>query len=291
MRTFDYFSAQSLEEACAFLAKYGEKAKVLAGGTDLVAQMKQGLIEPECIINIKTIPGLGKIQYNQTEGLKLGALVTHNELMKDTIIREKFGILAQSASQIGAVQTRSLGTIGGNIAHSAPSADIAPPLLVLGANVKIVGHKGSRTIPIEDFFLGPGQTALQRDEILTEIHVPTLAPETAGVYLKHCHRRALDIAIVGVAVLITLAGREGGLCQDIKLALGAVAPTPIRAKGAEEILRGKLITGAILEQTAQVAAKEAEPISDLRSSAEYRLEMVKVLVKRAIEQALEMIKG
>ncbi len=290
MRNFDYFSPQSLEEACAFLAEYGEKARVLAGGTDLLVQMKQGLLEPECIINIKTIPGLRQIQYNQTEGLKLGALVTHNELMTDAIIQEKFGILAQSASQLGAVQTRSLGTIGGNIAHSAPSADIAPPLLVLGAKVKIVGHKGSRTIPIEDFFLGPGQTALQKDEILTEIHVPTLAPETAGVYLKHCHRRALDIAIVGVAVLITLAGREGP-CQDIKLALGAVAPTPIRAKGAEEILRGKLITGALLEQTAQVAAEEAQPISDLRSSAEYRQEMVKVLVKRAIEQALEMIKG
>lgn len=290
MRNFDYFAPQSLEEACTLLAKYGEKAKVLAGGTDLLVQMKQGLLEPECIINIKTIPGLNQIQYSQTEGLKLGALVTHNELMADSIIREKFGILAQAASQLGAVQTRMLGTIGGNIAHGTPSADTAPPLLVLGAKIKIVGHKESRTIPIEDFFLGPGQTALQKDEILTEIHLPTLVPETTGVYLKHCQRRALDIAIVGVAALITMAGRDG-LCQDIKLALGAVAPTPIRAKRAEDILRGKLITEALLKQTAQVAAEEARPISDLRSSAEYRLEMVKVLVKRAIEQALEMIKG
>ena len=286
MRNFDYFAPRSLEEACALLARYGEEAKVLAGGTDLLVQMKQGLLEPKYMINIKAIPGLNRIQYSQKEGLRLGSLVIHHELMSNPIIQEKFSILAQAASQIGGVQTRNLGTIGGNIAHGAPSADTAPPLLLLGAKVKIVGHKKSRTIPIEDFFLGPGQTALQRDEVLMEIRVPTLAPGTTAVYLKLGQRRALDIAIVGVAALITLAGRDS-LCQDIKLALGAVAPTPIRAKRAEEMLRGKLITETLLEQASQVAAEEAQPISDLRSSAEYRLEMVKVLVKRAIEQALE----
>ena len=180
-------------------------------------------------------------------------------------------------------QVRNRGTIAGNICNAVPSADSAPPLLTLGAKLKLISQRGERIIKIEDFFTGPSQTALNNDEILQEIHIPHPPPNSQGVYLKLNPRRAMDLAIVGVAAVVTA---QDGVCQDIRLALGAVAPTPTRARKAEATLRGKKLDDNIIEKAAQTAAGEARPIDDHRASAEYRRDMVEVLVKRAIKQAI-----
>ena len=178
---------------------------------------------------------------------------------------------------------RNVGTIGGNLCNAAPSADTAPALIGLGARVKILGSEGERIVALEDFFTGPGTTILKTAELLVEIQVPVLAVNTKAVYLKHSMRGAIDLAIVGVAAVIAM---DGELCQDARVVLGAVAPTPIRAKQAEEVLRGKRIDDALIEKAAQAASAESRPITDVRSSAEYRREMIKVFTRRAVREAI-----
>ena len=202
-------------------------------------------------------------------------------------MKEKYGILAQAAHKLGSHQVRNLATIGGNLCHAAPSAETASPLIALGASVKLRSVGGERSMLLEEFFKGPGKTALQAGEVLTEIQIPNSLPRTAGVYIKHSIRKAMDLAIVGVAVVVT-GGEGNGICSDVKIALGAVAPTPIRAKQAEATVRGKKVEDVLIEEAAQIASKEAKPISDVRASAEYREEMVKVLTKRAFTQAWEL---
>ena len=186
------------------------------------------------------------------------------------------------------VQVRNRATIGGSLCNASPSADTAPALIVLGARGKIVGVSGERVILLEDFFTGPGQTVLKSDEILGEVQVSNPPPRSGGVYIKQTVRKALDLAIVGVAVLVTM---EGPILREVKIALGAVAPTPIRARRAEEILRGRTITDGLLEKAGQMAMEESSPIDDVRSSAEYRRKMVKVLAMRAMRQAVEQTKA
>jgi carbon-monoxide dehydrogenase medium subunit len=181
-----------------------------------------------------------------------------------------------------------MATIGGNLCNAAPSAETAPPLIVLGAEVKIMGADGEMTVPIENFFTGPGQTVLKPDEILVEIQVPNLAPRSGGAYIKRTIRKAMDLAIISVAVIATI---DGDVLSDMKIALGAVAPTPIRAKRAEEILKGNRISDDLLQKAGQIASDECSPIDDIRSSAKYRCEMVKVLVIRAVKEAMEQTKG
>ena len=283
----EYFTPKTIEEACSLVLKYKGEAKIIAGGTDLVVQMKHKEVLPKHIINIRGISGQDYIIYDEKEGLRIGAMATIRSIEVSPVVRERFNILAQAASELGSAQVRNRGTIAGNLCNAAPSAETAPPLIVLGAKAKIMGADGERTVLIENFFTGPGQTILKPDEILVEIQVPNLLPRSSGVYIKHTIRKALDLAIVGVAVIVTM---DGDTLSDVKIALGAVAPTPVRARRAEDVLRGNQINDDLLQKAAQTAFNQCSPIDDIRSSAEYRCKMIKVLVPRAIKQAAAQVK-
>jgi len=282
---FEYLSPQTVQEACALLSQHGDKARILAGGTDLLNVMKERIIKPEYVIGLRGITDLDYIEAD-ADGVRIGALTTLATLGNASVIKEKFPCLAEVPGKMATVQIRNMGTLGGNLCNAAPSADTAPILICLGAQAKIVGTNGDRVVALEDFFTGPGETVLGDGEILAEIKVPNQAANTAGAYLK-MSRVAVDLAIVGVAAVITL---DGGACRDIKIALGAVAPTPIRAKKAEALLKGKKIDEDLIVEAGEIAAGEASPIDDVRGSAFYRTEIVKVFTKRAIRQALEQAK-
>jgi len=288
MDALKYFAPRTMEEACALLAKYKEQAKVIAGGTDLLVQIKHGEILPKYIINIRGIPKQDYIVYDDKVGLSIGALATIHSIEASSLIQEKFNILAQAASKLGTRQIRNQATIAGNLCNASPSAELAPALIVLGAKVGILRASRERTVLIEDFFTGPGQTVLKPDEILAEIQVPNLLPRSGGVYIKHTIRKAMDLAIVGVGVMVTM---DGNILSNVRIALGAVAPAPIRARKAEGILIGRRLEDDLLEKAALIASEESSPISDVRSSADYRKKMVKVLVARAIKQAVEQVQA
>lgn len=283
---FEYLEAKTVDEACSVLSQYEGKAKPIAGGTDLLVLMRNQAIRPQYIINLKTIPDLDYIHCDDG-GLEIGALTTLDDIENSPLSQEKLPMLAHTAHLIGTPQIRNVATIGGNLCNAAPSADTAPLLIGLGAKVKIKGLKGERVITLEDFFTRPGQSVLQNDEILTEIRVSKPPSHTRALYLKLPARNAIDIAAVGVAVVLTLdpGGKD---IVDARIVLGAVAPTPMRAHNAEDIIRGKAIEDELIVKVAQAAAEEAKPISDIRGSAGYRKEMVKILTNRAIRQALNM---
>ncbi len=278
---FNYLEPATIEEAIALLSKHDGKARVIAGGTDLLVQVRSKAIKPEHVIDIGYIPGLDYINYDEKQGLSIGALATIRALEKSDKIRRRYPAISQSARELGSSAIRNVATIGGNLCNAAPSADIAPALIGFSAQAKITGPGGERRVLLEDFFTGPGETVLKRGELLVEIQVPVPSSGTKGVYLKH-GRSAVDLATVGVAVIMAL--ESGGVCRDIKIVLGAVAPTPMRAKKAEGVLRGKKVEAALIEKAAQAASAEAQPITDVRASAEYRKEMIKVFTRRALEQ-------
>jgi len=286
---FEYIEPRSIPEICSLLYRYGDEAKILAGGTDLLVRMKEKEIRPRYLIDLKAIPGLNFIRYVEGSGITIGALTCLSDLEESPLIQEKAKILTRAAPTIGAIQTRNKATLGGNLCNASPAADMAPALLALEARVKLIGLEGERIIPLEDFFLGPGETCLNPGEILAEIIIPGKMLGKTGVYLKHSTRRALDLAIVSTAVVME-TGSDRAYIQDIKIALGAIAPTPLRLKSVEEMLRQELPEEPLLEQAAQKAATEVSPITDLRASAEYRREMVRVLLKRGIKSAWEELK-
>jgi carbon-monoxide dehydrogenase medium subunit len=283
---FEYFAPKTMHEASAFLGDHEEEAKVLAGGTDLLVHMKHRAVVPRYLVGLKTLQGLDRITYSTEEGLRIGPLVSHQSIAEDPVITERFGALAFACSKVGTPQIRSMGTIGGNLCNGSPSADSAPPLIAMGTLVKLSGLAGERVVPLEDFFTGPGKTVLTGTEILCELHVPSLQPQTGVVYEKLAARAAVDIAAVGVAVLVSL-DQKSEICRDVRIVLGAVSPTPLRARAAEQLLRGKKMSEDLISEAAQGASKEAHPITDVRSTAIYRTEMVKVLTRNALKRALK----
>jgi carbon-monoxide dehydrogenase medium subunit len=282
---FDYFAPKDVREACRLLKEHDGRAKVMAGGTDLLVHMKHRTVVLQYVIGLKHLPDLGYVEYREDRGLRIGALATHQSVAENPSIKERFRALGAACSRVGTPQIRSMGTVGGNLCNGSPSSDSAPPLIALNATVKLQGLEEERVIPLEAFFVGPAETALRAGEILTEIQVPIPPVRTQLAYMKLPARTAVDMAAVSAAVLVTLASKNE-ICQDIRIVLGAVAPIPIRARRAEEALKGKKIEDSLIQQTARLASEEAQPISDIRSSADYRKEMVKVLTKQAIRQAL-----
>lgn len=279
----EYFTPKTVKEACSLALKYKEKARFIAGGTDLVIQMKHKEVLPRYIINIGGL-GLDYIKYSENTGLKIGGLATIHSVATSPIVKEKFTLLAEAASQLGSNQIRQVATVAGNLVHAAPSAETACPLLVLSAKVKLVGTEKSRTVPLEKFFKGPGKTVARKDEILAEIQIPNPLPHTGSAYIKHSLRKAMDLAAVGVAALVTM---NGNTIIDAKIALGAVAPTPMRSPGCERILKGKTISDELLKEAGQCAAVECRPIDDIRAGADYRRDMINVNTVRALQQAIE----
>ena len=285
---FEYHAPLTIAEALDQISQYGEKGKVFAGGTDLLVSMKKREVVPEHLINLKDVGELEGIKYDKAEGITIGALTTIGDIERSNIVREKFCTLWDAVKVMAAPQVRNLGTIGGNLCSAVPSADTAPPLIALGASLKLTGIDQERKVPVEDFFKGPGESVLKPDEILTEIFIPNLPEKSGGAYIKLMRRNAMDLALVGVAAYMRL-DEKGKACKDVRIALGAVAPTPIRAPGAEGTLIDKNIDENLAKEAGTIASQEASPINDIRASKEYRREMVGVLTKRAVMTACKRI--
>jgi carbon-monoxide dehydrogenase medium subunit len=310
MKKFDYFKPKTLEEALTLFAKYGEKAKLIAGGTDVIVMIKQKTMAPDVLISLQGIPGLGQIKFNGS--LSIGPMVTHRAIEKSEVIRKNFSALTDAADFLGSIQIRNVATIGGNICTAAPSADTATPLLVLGTQVKIKSLKEERTIPIEEFFKGPGKTVLKPGELVKELIIPKPLPNTGSAYYKLQRRLALDLPILGVSILISLdknkvtcsdmlctaspissvlhkMEEDQIVCKEVRIALGVAAPTPLRAVKAEALLRGKKLSDELLEEVAATASKEAQPRDSIRGEAWYRRDMIRVLVKRMAMKSIERV--
>jgi carbon-monoxide dehydrogenase medium subunit len=281
MKSFQYHEPTTVKEACQLINTHWKRACVLAGGTDLVIKMKKGVISPEHVINIKKISELYGIVETK-DGYKIGSITPLSAIAIHEGIKTKQPIVGEAALTVGSPQVRNLATIGGNLCNGAPSADMAPGLLVLDSSVTISGVNGDRIMKLEEFFRGPGEVNLQKGEILKELFVPFPDKDMRMVYLKHGPRRAMDCALVGVAVALILRN-SGQHCQSAKIALGAVAPTPVRAKKTGKFLSGKPVKEFKAKDIKKLLLTEIAPISDLRASAAYRAEMISTLTLRAIE--------
>jgi len=281
---FDFYQPATIQEASRLLKENGPGGRFLAGGTDLVIAMKEKGLAPKYVVDLKRIPGLTSIRENGDGGITLGALTTLYTIETSALIKKKYPFLAQSAAEVGSIQIRNRATIGGNMANATPSADTAPALIALNAAAKIASASGERTVKLEDFFTGPGQNVMNPDEILTEITIPKTASNLVGEYIKFSPREMMDLAYVGVAVAYNL-GAGDKKCAGVRIVLGAVAPTPLRARRAEAALEGQMLSEALAEKVGQIAAEEAKPISDVRSSADYRRAMVGAMTKRALLNA------
>jgi CO/xanthine dehydrogenase FAD-binding subunit len=267
----EYLRPKTTHEAIVLSQQYGREARYIAGGTDVIVKIKDRQIRPEVLISLRSIPGLDDIRYEDGE-LRIGALTTHREL-----------------ENIGSVQIRNVATLGGNIVNAVPSADGATPLIALGAKVRLLGPKGERLMALEEIFAGPGQTVLEPGEILCEFIIPRLPARTGGAYWKHMRRAAMELPILGVSVLVSLA-EDMQTCVEARIGLGVMAPTPMRAKKAEAVLKGSRLTDEILEKAGKVAASESKPRDTFRGEAWYRREMVEVLIPRVAKVAMERTK-
>ncbi len=285
---FEYVSPETIPETLTLLDEYGREAKVLAGGTDLISEMKWGEYKPDYVIALSHVSGLDSIEYDEKEGLKLGAMCKIAQIEKSDVIKKNYPLLSQAASVLASMEIRNRATIGGNLCTAAPSADMPPSLLALEAKAVIATKDGERVLPLEEFFAGPKKTILNHDEILVRLEVPSMKPNSAGEYVKFGRRRAMEIAMIGVAALLTVEPEENR-CIDAKLALATAAPTPIRAKEAEKKLTGKKLKADIIEEAAQMASREASPRTSWRTTEEYRRDLIPVLVRRAIQAALNKI--
>ncbi len=284
----EYFEPKTVGEALSVLAQHGAEAKLIAGGTDVMVDIKFKE-EPGGLVNIKKIPGLSGIR-EDGNSLRIGALTTIREIEKSVLVREILPVLWEAAHQFASLQVRNTATIGGNIGRASPSGETLAPLLVLDAKAKVAYTDGEKSEPFSAFFQGPGKTSMGAKGLLTEIEIPYPAAGSQGVYLKHAVRGAMDIAMVGVAVMITAnAGKD--TIQDVRIGLGAVAPTPVRAAKTEALLRGKPLGPVLLKEAAILAASEASPITDQRSSAENRRWIVEALTRRGLAQTWKAATG
>lgn len=286
MKSFEYVAPKTVKEVVATLKKHGKKAMIVAGGTDLLVKMKGRALGPDVIVDIKRVAGLSEIKFDKKNGLSIGACVTMREAELSPLVRKNYPGVAEGAEIVGSVQIRNRATVVGNLCNAAPSADVAPALVAHGARVRITGPKGTRSLLLESFFAGPGRTILAPGEWVTHVLAPPPPPRTGSAYVRHTTREAMDIAVVGVGAAITLAPKDG-VCKDVRIVLGAVAPTPVRATHAEALLRGRKLTDALIAQAGEAAASEdARPISDQRGSAEFRRDLTQVMTERMIKQAM-----
>ena len=280
MMKFGYRKPADLQETFDLLEK-GD-AKILAGGTDLIPRLKKGLIKTGAVIDIRGVPELARIE-EKNGAIRIGPLATHNDIVESPLLREKAPILPEAAMTMAGPQIRNMGTIGGNICNASPAGDLLPALLCLHADFQITSRNGERLIRAANFFLGPGTTAMETGEILTDIIIPIPHPKTVGVYLKKGRRQAMEIAQVSVACIL----RMNEVIEEIRIALGAVASTPVRARRAEGILLDSAGDEETINTAAELACKACAPIDDVRTTAEYRAEMVKVLTRRAVTRAIK----
>jgi carbon-monoxide dehydrogenase medium subunit len=284
LKEFGYFDPYKIEDAISILRKFGNRVVVLAGGTDILNQMKLRNVIPEFILNIKNIQGLGFIRQNK--GLEIGTLTTIAAIKESVSIRQEYISIYEAANWFGTPQIRNMATVGGNVCRSSPSSDMIASLMVLDAILKLAGPNGERDVPIEEFVLGPSKNVLDH-EILTRIIVPQ-QKKYSGTAFRKLTRGSVDLAKVSCAVRILVSN---GKCTDIRIVLGAVAEKTFRAKGAEEVIRGEKISDAVIEEVAKRAIQEVQPITDVRSTGYYRRLMVEVLVRRMVNLSIERARG
>jgi carbon-monoxide dehydrogenase medium subunit len=285
IRDFVYLKASSIKEALDLLDKHRDDYKIICGGQSLLILMRQGLVAPENLIDIKSVKELSYIKFSSKTGLWIGATTTHREIEKSSVIKKHFPVLVDMEENLASIQTRNWGSIGGNLAHADPAGDPGPLLMALDARVSIANKKRIRTLLLEEFFIDFFETALEEGELLLEVQVPPVLPRTATAYEKFNIIKN-DQPIVSVAASITL-DEDGLICKDTRLVLGGAAPVPLRARVAEAVLKGKKITEGLLEQVGNKASEEADPVADIHASEEYRRHLLKALTKRMVKRAWE----
>ena len=285
---FDYILAEDLESASKLAKEKGDKAMIMAGGTDVILIVKASGGAVDTVIDIKNISGMDQLDFEEGKGLKVGALTKLFDIQTSKLVKEKMPAVADAAHYVASAQIRRKGTMAGNICNASPSADTAPILTAMDAKVNVFSADGERQIPIGEFFKGVKKTALEKGEIVTSIDIPELKAQEGSAYFKHSVRKAMDLAIIGVAAWVRMDGKK---IADCRIALGGVGITPLRAPEAEKILIGNEISEDLLEQAGQKAAEGCSPISDVRASAEYRSDMVRVYTKRAVKKAVETLKA
>jgi CO/xanthine dehydrogenase FAD-binding subunit len=285
--TFEYHTPASVAEALDLITSFGNKARLIAGGTDLLIAMKNREATPEHLISLANITAMKGISTADNGELQIGALTTLAEIERSEAVKKQFLPLRDAVDVMASAQVRNLATIGGNLCSAVPSADTAPPLIALNASLKLVGPGGERKVSVEDFFTGPKQTVLKANEILTAITIPKPEAGSSGCYMKLMRRHAMDLALVGVAACLKVDGKK--VCTSARIALGAVASTPIRVPESESHLVGKAMGEAVVAEAAKIAGMQCRPISDIRASLEYRCSMVEVLTRRAVMEAVRRI--
>ncbi len=283
---FEYVKPASPQEATRLLLRRDGGARVFMGGTDVFIRMRDGAISPRVLIDLKYLPGIAGIRYTRRNGLSVGAAVNMNVLARHPVVVEHYPLLVEALNSVASYQLRTRATMGGNLCNASPAADTAPAALVLDAMLVLLGRRGERCVPANEFFLGPGKTALRAGEFLLRIEIPPLPKGAVGRYVKLGRNARGDLAIVGVAAL-AYPDRKSASGYRFRIALASVAPTPIRALDAENILSASPFTPGVIDSAAVAAMGAAKPISDLRSSAEYRKEMVKVLTRRSITELIQ----
>jgi carbon-monoxide dehydrogenase medium subunit len=288
MKDFEYFAPKTVEEALSLLSQYKGEAKIIAGGQSMLVIMRQGLLAPEYVVDIKGISALDYMTYDERLGLKIGALTTHRSIEKSPVIQKHFGVLSEMERNLATIQTRNWGTIGGNLCHGDPAGDPVPVLTVLNAKLKLKSLSRERIVAMEGFSMDILEVDLEPDEMLIEIQVPVPREHTGVAHEKLMVMQG-DAGIVGAAASITLKPGNG-MCEDARIVLSNAASIPLRAKEAERCLIGKKISGDLLTEAGEVASKEASPPSDVHGSEEYRREMIKVFVKRVAKRALQLAK-
>jgi carbon-monoxide dehydrogenase medium subunit len=289
MNRFEYLAARTLPEAIAWLGQ-DDGTRIVAGATDFLVRWRQGAWKPRAVLSIQRIPGLDRIDYSPATGLCLGPLVSIRTLEIHPLIRQYYPALSQAAATFAGVQIRNLATVGGNVCNASPAGDSLPALIAYGAECRLIGPEGERPVPLENFLQGPGRTALRPAELLMDLHLPPPPPHTGALYTKHSPRSAMDIATVGVASVVTLDGGDG-VCREVRIALGSVAPTVLRARSAETLLRGRPLEAGLIQQAARAAAEEARPIDDIRGTARHRRAIVESLTGRSLRMAMQMAQG
>ncbi|MFQ5681685.1 MAG: FAD binding domain-containing protein [Candidatus Binatia bacterium] len=285
MIAFEYRTPKSLKEIHQNLKEFGTEAKLIAGGTALVIMMRQRLVRPTCLISLRSVRGLNGI--TQKDGsLRIGSRVTHREVETSPLVRRRVPLLVETYRHVATIRVRNMATVGGGLAHADPNQDPPPTLIVLGATVKVSSINGSRNIPIEDFFTDYYETRLEPEEIISEVSIPRLPANSGGAFLKFLPRTADDYATVSAAAAVTL-DRAKKKFVDVRIALGSVGTTPIRAGEAEAVLRGQPVKREALREAAEKAKEAVDPLSDFRGSAAYKKDMAGVFVRRALEKALD----
>ncbi|HME41529.1 MAG TPA: xanthine dehydrogenase family protein subunit M [Syntrophorhabdales bacterium] len=289
MKDFEYYAPKTVKEAVSLLGKLKGDAKIIAGGQSMLVLMKQNMIAPENVIDIKGLSELDYMKYDAARGLLLGALTTHRTIEKSPMIKERYPVLAEMEDNLAAVQTRNYGTIGGNVCHGDPAGDPSTVFVALDAKLKLAGAGGERLVNTEDFYKDYLEVDLKEDEMLTEIQVPNIPANTGVAHEKLMFQKA-DMGIVGAAASITV-NPSSGACEAARIALSNVASVPFRSKAAEKALVGKVLNDKVIEEAAEAMAKEISPPSDVHGSEAYRKEMVKVFLKRTVKKALERAKA